>query len=473
MTQPVRIEHDLLGDRAVPADAYYGIHTLRALENFAITGMPISIYPDLVSALACVKQAAAIANSELGLLDEQRAVAIRLACEEVREGKLFAEFVVDVIQGGAGTSSNMNANEVICNRALELLGHARGEYQHLHPLDHVNLSQSTNDVYPTAVKLALHFAIRRLLVEMNHLKQTFQQKAAEFDDVLKVGRTQLQDAVPMTLGQEFSTYAVMLGEDEQRLAEAGALIREINLGATAIGTGINAHPDYAPLVTKRLSEISGVAFIVSPNLIEATQDAGSFVQLSGVLKRIAVKLSKTCNDLRLLSSGPRAGIGEIALPAVQAGSSIMPGKVNPVIPEVVNQIAFEVIGNDMTVTMAAEAGQLQLNAFEPIIAHSLFESLQHLAAGCRTLAERCVKGISANRGRARRLLDESTALVTALTPYLGYAASTAIAQEALATGEKDYDLVLKKGLMTKEQLEETLKPEFLTKPHHRTVQKPS
>ena len=353
MTRPVRIEHDLLGERAVPADAYYGIHTLRALENFPITGMAISIYPDLVSALACVKQAAAIANSELGLIDEKRAVAIRLACEEVREGKLAEHFVVDVIQGGAGTSSNMNANEVVCNRALELLGHARGEYRHLHPLDHVNLSQSTNDVYPTAVKLALHFAIRRLLAEMTNLRVSFEQKAAEFNDVLKVGRTQLQDAVPMTLGQEFSAYAVMLGEDEQRLAEAGTLIREINLGATAIGTGINAHPDYAPLVTRRLSEISGVPLMLSPNLVEATQDAGSFVQLSGVLKRIAVKLSKTCNDLRLLSSGPRAGIGEISLPAVQAGSSIMPGKVNPVIPEVVNQIAYKVIGNDITVTMAA------------------------------------------------------------------------------------------------------------------------
>ena len=472
MTQPVRIEHDLLGDRAVPASAYYGIHTLRALENFAITGMPMSIYPDLVSALACVKQAAAIANSELGLLDERRATAIRLACEEVREGRLSAEFVVDVIQGGAGTSANMNANEVICNRALEILGHGRGEYQHLHPLDHVNLSQSTNDVYPTAVKVALHFAIRRLLVEMQNLRASFEAKAREFDDVLKVGRTQLQDAVPMTLGQEFSAYAVMLGEDEQRLAEASKLIEEVNLGATAIGTGINAHPDYAPLVTRRLSEISGISLMVSPNLVEATQDAGSFVQLSGVLKRIAVKLSKTCNDLRLLSSGPRAGIGEISLPAVQAGSSIMPGKVNPVIPEVVNQIAFEVIGNDITVTMAAEAGQLQLNAFEPIIAHSLFESLQHLAAGCRTLAERCVKGIRANRERAARLLDESTALVTALTPFLGYAQSTAIAQEALATGERVYDLVLAKGLLDKDQLEKLLKPEMLTRPHYRTVQKP-
>src|SRR5436190_22027769 len=394
MSQPVRVEHDLLGDHAVPADAYYGVHTLRALENFPITGTPISIYPALIEALACVKQAAAIANSELGLLDEKRATAIRLACEELREGKLHEEFVVDVIQGGAGTSTNINGNEVNCNRALELLGHKKGEYQHLHPLDHVNLSQSTNDVYPTAIKVALNFGIRRLLVELGSLRKSFESKAAEFGHVLKVGRTQLQDAVPMTLGQEFSTYAVMLGEDEQRLAEAAALVREINLGATAIGTGINAHPDYAPLVTTRLSEVSGVTFISAPNLVEATQDAGSFVQFSGVLKRIAVKLSKTCNDLRLLSSGPRAGIGEIQLPAVQAGSSIMPGKVNPVIPEVVNQIAFEVIGNDMTVTMAAEGGQLQLNAFEPIIAHSLFKSLYHLAAGCRTLTERCVKGIT-------------------------------------------------------------------------------
>src|SRR5882762_3079877 len=365
----------------------------------------------------------------------------------------------------------MNANEVICDRALELLGYQRGEYQHLHPLDHVNLSQSTNDVYPTSIKLALNFLIRRLLAEMESLKKSFSQKASEFENVLKVGRTQLQDAVPMTLGQEFSTYAVMLGEDEQRLAEAAALVREINLGATAIGTGINAHPDYALLVTSRLSEVSGVSFISSPNLVEATQDAGAFVQLSGVLKRIAVKLSKTCNDLRLLSSGPRAGIGEINLPAVQAGSSIMPGKVNPVIPEVVNQIAFEVIGNDMTVTFAAEAGQLQLNAFEPIIAHSLFEGIQHLTAGCRTLNERCVKGITANVERARRLLDESTALVTALTPILGYARSAEIARDALTTDAHVYDLVLHKGWMTREQLDDVLRPEVLTKPHFSTIHK--
>jgi aspartate ammonia-lyase len=469
MSQSVRVEHDLLGDRAVPAAAYYGVHTLRALENFSITGTPISIYPDLVGALACVKQAAAIANNELGLLDERRATAVRLACEEIREGKLHEEFVVDVIQGGAGTSTNMNANEVVCNRALELLGHARGEYQHLHPLDHVNLSQSTNDVYPTAIKLALNFGIQRLLAEMASLRGAFAAKAKEFEHVLKVGRTQLQDAVPMTLGQEFSTYAVMLGEDEQRLGEAAALIREINLGATAIGTGINAHPDYALLATRRLSEVSGVPLVSSPDLVEATQDAGSFVQLSGVLKRIAVKLSKTCNDLRLLSSGPRAGIGEINLPAVQAGSSIMPGKVNPVIPEVVNQVAFEVIGNDITVTMAAEGGQLQLNAFEPIIAHSLFKSLQHLANACRALEERCVRGITANVARARRLLDESTALVTALTPVLGYSRSAEVARGALETGERVYDLVLAKGWLSREQLDEILKPEALTRPSRATV----
>ena len=472
MSHPSRTEHDLIGDREVPAEAYYGVHTLRALENFPITGTAISIYPDLVRALACVKQAAAIANQALGLLDDERAQAIARACEEIREGALLEEFVVDVIQGGAGTSTNMNANEVIANRALELLGAKKGEYVRLHPLDHVNLSQSTNDVYPTAVKLALQFGIRNLCSHMVFLRREFEAKALEFADVLKIGRTQLQDAVPMTLGQEFSTYAVMLQEDESRLAEAASLIREINLGATAIGTGINAHPEYAVRVTRLLSEIADVEFIVSPNLIEATQDAGAFVQLSGVLKRVAVKLSKVCNDLRLLSSGPRAGLGEINLPAVQAGSSIMPGKVNPVIPEVVNQVAFEVIGNDMTVTMAAEAGQLQLNAFEPVIAHSLFKSLAHLAAACRTLGERCVRGISANRERARRLLDDSTALVTALNPYIGYARSSEIAKEALATGRRVYDLVLEKKLMTREDLDAVLRPEVLTQPHFSTVHRP-
>ena len=348
-----RREHDLLGDRDVPAGAYYGVHTLRAVENFPITGTPISIYPDLIAALASIKLAAAKSNRELGLLDETRAKAIVTAAEEVRAGRLHEQFVVDVIQGGAGTSTNMNANEVIANRALELLGRPKGDYRFLHPNEHVNMSQSTNDVYPTALKLAAYSGIMRLVDAMAVLRAAFEVKSEEFKDILKMGRTQLQDAVPMTLGQEFSTYAVMLGEDEQRLKEAVLLICEINLGATAIGTGINAHPDYARLVCEHLRATTGIPVVTASNLIEATQDCGSFVQLSGVLKRVAVKLSKTCNDLRLLSSGPRVGLGEINLPPMQAGSSIMPGKVNPVIPEVVNQIAFEVIGNDVTVTFAA------------------------------------------------------------------------------------------------------------------------
>ena len=459
-----RVEHDLLGDRAVPADAYYGVHTLRALENFPITGTPISIYPALVRALACIKQAAAMANNELGLLDDERTRGIVRACEEVRDGSLHDQFVVDVIQGGAGTSTNMNANEVICNRALELMGRARGDYAALHPIEHVNMSQSTNDVYPTALKLAAWFGIAGLIDAMQTLRLAFADKALEFADVLKMGRTQLQDAVPMTLGQEFSTYATMLGEDQQRLREAGDLIREINLGATAIGTGITAHPDYAALVCRRLSEITGVQLMTAPDLIEATQDCGAFVQLSGVLKRVAVKLSKTCSDLRLLSSGPRAGLNEIDLPAMQAGSSIMPGKVNPVIPEVVNQIAYEVIGNDVTVTYAAEAGQLQLNAFEPIIAHSLFKSITHLRNGCLTLADRCVRGITANRERLRAMVENSIGIVTALNPYIGYANATAVAAEAHATGGSVYRIVLERGLMSREELDRVMRPEELTRP---------
>jgi aspartate ammonia-lyase len=459
-----RTEHDLLGDREVPAEAYFGVHTLRAVENFPITGTPISIYPELVKALACIKQAAALANHELGLLDETRCDAIVKACAELLAGKLHEQFVVDVIQGGAGTSTNMNANEVIANRALELLGHRKGEYQYLHPNEQVNIGQSTNDVYPSALKVATWFGIIGLVDAMAVLRQAFEAKADEFKDVLKMGRTQLQDAVPMTLGQEFSTYAVMLGEDEERLREAALLICEINMGATAIGTGITAHPDYAPLILQRLKEVTGIPLVTAPNLVEATQDCGAFVQLSGVLKRVAVKLSKTCNDLRLLSSGPRAGLGEINLPAMQAGSSIMPGKVNPVIPEVVNQIAFEVIGNDVTVTFAAEAGQLQLNAFEPIIAHSLFKSVSHLRNGCLTLAERCVKGITANVEHLRATVENSIGIVTALNPYIGYANATAVAQEAHASGGSVYEIVLRRGLLSKQQLDEILRPEVLTRP---------
>ncbi|MEU2157343.1 aspartate ammonia-lyase [Streptomyces sp. NPDC019396] len=460
-----RTEHDLLGDRDIPADAYYGIHTLRAVENFPITGTPISRYPDLVTALACVKQAAALANRDLGLLTADRADAITTACEEVRSGKLHDQFVVDVIQGGAGTSTNMNANEVIANRALELLGERKGNYAVLHPLEHVNAGQSTNDVYPTAVKIALDFAAQRLLEAMGQLRTAFAAKAEEFADVLKMGRTQLQDAVPMTLGQEFAAYAVMLDEDRQRLTEARALIHEISLGGTAIGTGLNAHPRYAELACRHAQDLTGLPLTVAADLVEATQDAGAFVQLSGVLKRIAVKLSKTCNDLRLLSSGPRAGFAEINLPPVQAGSSIMPGKVNPVVPEVVNQIAFEVIGNDMAVTMAAEAGQLQLNAFEPLIAHSLLKSLTHLRAGCVSLAERCVSGITANREHLAHLVGRSIGLATALNPHIGYEQATAVAQEALVTGGSVQELVLDKGLLTREELQRILRPANLARPH--------
>ncbi len=461
---PFRTEHDLLGERRVPAEAYYGIHTLRALENFPITGTGISAYPNLVRALACVKQACAQANHTLGLLDDRKMTALVTACEELRAGKLHEQFVVDVIQGGAGTSTNMNANEVIANRALEILGLERGNYAEIHPLEHVNMSQSTNDVYPTAVKLALRFEIETLVAAMGILRADFEQKAAEFADLLKMGRTQLQEAVPMTLGQEFSTYAVMLDEDQQRLREASLLIQEINLGATAIGTGINAPPEYAALACQALTAISGFQFVTAGNLVEATQDAGAFVQLSGVLKRIAVKLSKTCNDLRLLSSGPRAGLGEINLPAVQAGSSIMPGKVNPVIPEVVNQIAFEVIGNDITVSFAAEAGQLQLNAFEPIIAHNLLNSIIYLRQGCLTLAERCVRGITANREHLQHTVENSIGIVTALNPYIGYENATAVAKEAHATGKSVREVVLARKLLTEAQLQELLRPETLTQP---------
>jgi len=460
-----RLEHDLLGEREVPADVYWGIHTLRALENFPISGQPIGSYGDLACALAFVKQAAASANHELGLLDAGRCEAICQACREIEAGALHEQFVVDVIQGGAGTSTNMNANEVIANRALELLGRERGDYAFLHPIEHVNLSQSTNDVYPTAMRVAIGFAIERLLTAMSELRAEFAAKSDEFRDVIKMGRTQLQDAVPMTLGQEFSTYAVMMHEDEERLSEAAKLMVEINLGATAIGTGINTDPRYAALACRNLSELTALSLVPALNFIEATQDTGAFVQLSGVLKRIATKLSKVCNDLRLLSSGPQAGLNEINLPPRAAGSSIMPGKVNPIIPEVVNQIAFEVIGNDVTVSFASEAGQLQLNAFEPIIAHSIFKSLQHLHAGCVTLRKNCVAGITANRERLADTVRRSVGLATALNPYIGYENATRVAQEALRTGRGVAELVVEMGLMDKAQLEAVLRPEVLTQPH--------
>lgn len=453
-----RVEHDLLGDREVPEDAYYGIHTLRAVENFSITGTPLASHPDLVTALVAVKKAAALANSDLGLLSSTHTQAIVAACDEILAGGLHDQFVVDVIQGGAGTSSNMNANEVIANRALELLGHRRGDYRHLHPLEHVNMSQSTNDVYPTAIKIGLQQAIARLSPAMTALSDAFAVKSAEFSDVLKVGRTQLQDAVPMTLGQEVATFAVMLLEDVARLQEAAALITEINLGGTAIGTGVNTHPRYAQRVREHLNTIITVDVVTASDLIEATQDVGAFVQLSGVLKRTAVKLSKICNDLRLLSSGPRAGFGELNLPPVQAGSSIMPGKVNPVIPEVVNQIAFRVIGNDLVITLAAEGGQLQLNAFEPIIAHSLFETVELLTRGCDVLRQRCVIGITANRRRLAESVEHSIGIATALNPHIGYTAATRLAATALDQDRTVSSLALEQGLISEDELARVLSP---------------
>jgi len=461
-----RLEHDLLGEREVPAERYYGIQTLRALENFNITGIPIAHYPQLIRSLAYIKKAAALTNMELGLLEPRLAQAIASACDLLSDGHHRNEFVVDVIQGGAGTSTNMNANEVIANVALEQIGYEKGRYDILHPLNHVNMSQSTNDVYPTALRLTLSQEMNGLLQEMEGLRQAFAAKGIEFADVIKMGRTQLQDAVPMTLGQEFGAWAVMVHEDMDRVREAQSLIHEINMGATAIGTGLNSHPDYAHLVTMKLAGLSGIPVIESQNLVEATQDTGAYVQLSGVLKRVAVKLSKICNDLRLLSSGPRAGLYEINLPPMAPGSSIMPGKVNPIIPEVVNQVAFEIIGNDLTITMAAEAGQLELNAMEPVIAYNLFTSLDLLRRACRTLTERCILGITANREVCRRMVERSIGLVTALNPYIGYEKSTEIANLALETGDSVYEIVLQKGYLSKTALEEILSPENMTRPRY-------
>ena len=451
-----RLEHDLLGNYEVPIHAYWGVHTARAVENFPISGVPIGHYRSLIRALAIVKQAAAQANFELGELSSEINDAISKACQEVADGKFDGEFVVDTIQGGAGTSTNMNANEVIANRAIEILGGSKGDYDIVHPLNDVNKSQSTNDVYPTALKLALILEINELLKAMAHLQGAFQGKADEFKDVIKMGRTQLQDAVPMTLGQEFATFSRMTMEDIQRLQETLPLLREINLGGTAIGTGLNAPAGYAQKACLILSKLSGFDFMVAEDMVEATQDAGVFVMVSGVLKRIAVKLSKTSNDLRLLSSGPRAGLDEINLPPRQAGSSIMPGKVNPVIPEVVNQIAFAVIGNDVTVTMAAEAGQLQLNAFEPIMCRALMMSITQLRQGCYVLADACVSGITANVEKLRLSVEHSIGLVTVISPLLGYENATIVAQKALADGTSVREVVLELKLMTAAEFDDLL-----------------
>ena len=464
----VRSEHDLLGYGDVPADALWGIHTKRAVANFPITGVPVGHFPEFVRALALVKQAAARANRRLGYLDLKKADAIDRACALVATDKSYTEaFVIDAIQGGAGTSTNMNANEVIANVALGLMGKTPGAYETLHPNDDVNMAQSTNDAYPTALRLAVIFATQPLIRALDDLAYAFKGKAVEFADVLKMGRTQLQDAVPMTLGQEFDGFHATIKEDVARLGEIVALFREVNLGATAIGTGINADPRYAALAVEELSRLAGQPMVLAGNLIEATSDLGAFVLFSGVLKRVAVKLSKICNDLRLLSSGPRTGIGEIRLPAVQAGSSIMPGKVNPVIPEVVNQVAYMVIGQDLTVTLCAEGGQLQLNAFEPTIGYCTLSSLRMLTAAVDTLTKRCVEGIEADRERCRSLVQGSIGLVTALAPTLGYEASSRVAQRALRENRPVAELVLEEGLLTREQLDQLLELEAMTHPTRR------
>jgi len=460
----MRIEHDFLGERELPDTAYYGVQTLRGRENFHITGIPISHATSFIVAFGYVKKAAALANRDLGVLQPGIADAICAACDAIIAGELHDQFVVDVIQGGAGTSTNMNANEVIANKALEILGLPKGTYNVVHPNDHVNLSQSTNDAYPTAFRISLYTEIGKLIEEMGRLQESFHRKGHEFSDVIKMGRTQLQDAVPMTLGQEFESFSVNVGEDLRRLEEARMLITEVNLGATAIGTSINAPEGYPALSVKHLAAVTGIPVSLSHNLIEATWDNGAYVQVSGVLKRVAVKLSKICNDLRLLSSGPRCGFNEINLPPLQPGSSIMPGKVNPVIPEVVNQVCFLVIGNDVTVTFAAEAGQLQLNVMEPVLAYCLFQSIETLTNACSTLRERCIDGITANAEHAKDMVMNSIGIVTALNPILGYEATAAIAKEAFETGDSVIAIVKRKGLLDAAKIDEIFSLENLMHP---------
>ena len=462
MTASTRIESDSLGSREIPADVYWGIHTLRAQENFDITKREISVYPELVTALAMVKQAAARANREVGALDAKRADLIDRAAQRVIDGEFHDQFVVGVIQGGAGTSTNMCANEIITNIALEMAGREKGDYAFLSPTDHTNRSQSTNDVYPTALKIGILLANVSQLEELALLRNAFRAKGDEFHDIMKVGRTQLQDAVPMTLGQEFHGFATTMQEDLEHQTHNQGLLYEINMGATAIGTGINVPIGYAESVRKHLAEITGMPLRTATDLIEATSDTGAFMSLSAAIKRTAMKLSKIANDLRLLSSGPQAGLGEINLPAKQAGSSIMPGKVNPVIPEVVNQVAFAVAGNDLTITMAVEAGQLQLNAFEPVIAHSMFQSIIWLRQAMNTLRVNCVDGITANTARLGAMVGQSVGVITALTPYIGYSSAAALAKTALLTNRDVADLVVEAGLMERHEVEKRLRPERLT-----------
>jgi len=459
-----RLEHDSLGQREISDHVYYGVQTQRAMENFAISGVFVSNFEHLIEGLAMVKKAAALANFELGRLDEKKKNAICGACDELLAGELREHFTVDMFQGGAGTSTNMNANEVIANRGLELMGYRKGEYEYLHPNDHVNCSQSTNDAYPTAIKLAVLLSNRNLVRAMDGLREALENKAEEFRDVLKMGRTENQDAVPMTLGQEFSAYSVMIESAIKAIERAAYEFLYINMGATAIGTGINSPPGYTDLVTEKLKEVSGFELHRAKNLVEATQNAGIFVAMSSTLKRAAVQISKVCNDLRWMSSGPRCGLNEINLPPMQPGSSIMPGKVNPVIPELVNQVCYQVMGYDAVVSMAAEASELELCMAEPIIAYDLLHGMMILKNACVTLTSRCVINIEANRDVCRQYVENSIGLVTALVPVIGYEQSAAIAKEALKTGGSVYNLVLDKGLLSQEQLDDMLKPDNMTDP---------
>ncbi len=460
----LRREKDSLGTRDVYGHAYYGVQTLRAMENFSISGIYLNNFEHMVEALAMVKKAAAQTNNELGTLDDTRMNAICQACDEILGGELHEHFTVDMFQGGAGTSTNMNANEVIANRGLEIMGYNKGEYHHLHPNDHVNCSQSTNDAYPTAIKLAVLLSSHDLICSLRVFRNALASKGEKFKDVLKMGRTENQDAVPMTLGQEFSAYAVMIDSSISTMEQTAEAFLDINLGATAIGTGINSPRGYADLVAKKLATISGFPVRRAKNLVEATQNAGVFVRMSASLKLVAVQISKICNDLRALSSGPRCGLNEINLPSMQPGSSIMPGKVNPVLPEVMNQICYQVMGYDTVVSMAAESSELELCMAEPIIAYDLLHGMMILKNGCISLVERCISGIEANRDVCRSYVQSSIGLVTALVPVIGYEQSAAIAKEALGTDASVYDIVLAKGVLTKEQLDEILRPENMTDP---------
>ena len=465
---PSRIEHDFLGEREIPQHVYYGIQTLRALENFNITGIPIKTEPIFVQALGYVKKAAAMANRDLGVIDPEIAEHIIKACDRVIAGEFDDQFLTDMIQGGASTSVNMNANEVIANVALEMMGKNKGQYEFCHPNNHVNFSQSTNDAYPTAFRIALIKKLTSYSNSLSLLAEAFAERGQAFRKVLKMGRTQLQDAVPMSMGDEFTAFAITLQEELHRIEDSRRLIAEINMGATAIGTKVNAPPGYGELVTQHLRQITGLELVLAQDLIEATCDTGAYVQLSGVLKRTAVKISKICNDLRLLSSGPRCGLFEINLPPMQPGSSIMPGKVNPVIPEVVNQTAFYVIGADLTVTMAAEAGQLQLNVMEPVISFALFSSISYMTNACNTLREKCVTGITANAKHTHEMVERSIGIVTQLNPILGYETAAEIAREALSTGKSVHDIaVVQRRLVTQKKwdeiftLENLIHPEFI------------